>query len=998
MRRGLQQYAPALLLTFGLIALPCASAAQVLGTVAGTVKDPSGAVLPGVTVEAASTVLIEKVRTAVTDGAGQYSIINLPPGEYTVTFTVSGFNTVRREGIEVSAGFTANVSVEMRVGELSETITVTGESPTVDIRSAAQAKAFTFENMKVLPSSGSWIGMALSVPAIQSATRDVGGVLGDTVGAQVTAHGQLPGDGVSMLDGLRIGNMYISSNVTNMALSQLLFDQVDIQISGQSGESGTNGVLMNIIPRTGGNTFRGSALVNGSAPDLQSSNLTQRLKDRGLTTASTTLKKLYDLNGAFGGPIKQDKLWFYYTSRYLTNEYYLADRYYPVNITDVVRRNDTSRQAYAGTWTVDNNIRLTWGLTPKQKISGWYAYQRKEDPWWQIAPFLRSPEASPVTSWRTQLSTFTWTYTATNRLLFELGVAPGASPDTILARPDQYGGIPIVEQGGVVAAPLTYRAPTSLENRDNLPSQSFKANTSYVTGSHSVKFGMDMQRGHFERNDSNNMSEGLEYRVRDYIPNQLTLKSPLAGYTSRLNYNLGIYAQDRWTTGRLTVNGGIRVDFQNESADAFVATPDKWTPNRNVSHEEVKSIPNWKDFNPRISTVYDLFGNGRTAVKASASRGVEQDSIRYALANHPATTFVTSVNRVWIDSNNNFVPECDLLNPAINGECQGWSDLNFGTTRQSTFYDPAILDGWGVRPWNWEFSAGVQHEIVPRLSASFGYFRRIGGNFNVLDNELVGPSDYTEYSVAIPNDSRLPNPGGTLTGVYDLNPNRVGFVRNVVKDAANFGKQLAHWDGFDITIDARLRNSLTLAGGVSSGNQMTDNCEIVGQVPEILATAGGPAGVATPVAAGAAAGWTPKQYCHQESGFLAQYKGSASYQLPWAIRIGGVFQSIPGPQIAANNTYVGTVPSLGRPFSGGVATVNLIEPGTMYGDRLYQLDLRFTKIFNLGTGRLETSLDLYNALNSDAILAQQNTYGTAWARPTNVIQPRFLKLAARWDF
>ena len=438
MRRALRQHAPALLLALGLLVLPCVSAAQVLGTVAGNVKDPSGAVLPGVTVEAASAVLIEKVRTAVTDGTGQYSITNLPPGLYNVTFSVPGFNTVRREAIEVSAGFTSNVNAELRVGAIEETITVTGESPTVDVRSAAQAKAFTFENMKVLPSSGSWIGMALSVPAIQSATRDVGGVQGDTVGAQVAAHGQLPGDGVSLMDGLRIGNMYISSNVTNMALSQLLFDQVDIQISGQSGESGTNGVLMNIIPRTGGNTFRGSALVNGSGPSLQSSNITQRLKDRGLTTASSTLKKLYDLNGAFGGPIKQDKVWFYFTSRYLTNEFYLADRYYPVSISDVVRRNDTARQAYAGTWTVDNNVRLTWALTDKQKISGWYAYQRKEDPWWLIAAFVRSPEASPVTSWRTQLSTFSWSYTATNRLLFELGVAPGASPDTILARPDQY--------------------------------------------------------------------------------------------------------------------------------------------------------------------------------------------------------------------------------------------------------------------------------------------------------------------------------------------------------------------------------------------------------------------------------------------------------------------------------------------------------------------------------------------------------------------------------
>ena len=514
MLRVLRQYAPALLLALGLLALPCISAAQVLGIDCRLRQRPfrrgaagrhRGSGEPRAHREG-SNGRHRRNRTVFGHQPAAGNLQRHVLGRRVQLGQARGHRSIGR--------LYSNVNAELRVGAIEETITVTGESPTVDVRSAAQAKAFTFENMKVLPSSGSWIGMALSVPAIQSATRDVGGVQGDTVGAQVAAHGQLPGDGVSLMDGLRIGNMYISSNVTNMALSQLLFDQVDIQISGQSGESGTNGVLMNIIPRTGGNTFRGSALVTGSGPSLQSSNITQRLKDRGLTTASSTLKKLYDLNGAFGGPIKQDKVWFYYTSRYLTNEFYLADRYYPVSISDVVRRNDTSQQAYAGTWTVDNNVRLTWGVTDKQKISGWYAYQRKEDPWWLIAAFTRSPEASPVTSWRTQLSTFSWSYTATNRLLFELGVAPGASPDTILARPDQYGGIPIVEQGGTIASPIMYRAPNSLENRDNLPSQSFKANTSYVTGSHSVKFGMDMQRGHFERNDSNNASKGLDYRTQ----------------------------------------------------------------------------------------------------------------------------------------------------------------------------------------------------------------------------------------------------------------------------------------------------------------------------------------------------------------------------------------------------------------------------------------------------------------------------------------------------
>ena len=324
----MRERAIALLLTLGVLTLPSVTYAQALGSVAGAVRDASGAVLPGVTVEASSPALIEKVRTVVTDGSGQYQIVNLPPGTYTVTFALPGFSTFKRDAVEVSVNFTSTINAEMRVGAVEETITVTGESPIVDIQSAAQTRSMPSEIIKQLPTGGSWIQIAATVPAIRATVTDVGGMLGDQVGAQVGAHGALNGDGVSLFDGLRIGNMYISSNVTNMSLSPLMFEQVDVQLSGQSGETGTNGVIMNAIPKSGGNTFHGSALSSGSAPSLQGSNATDRLKARGVANASTTLKKLFDINGAVGGPIKRDKLWFYVTSRYYTNEFYLAGLYY----------------------------------------------------------------------------------------------------------------------------------------------------------------------------------------------------------------------------------------------------------------------------------------------------------------------------------------------------------------------------------------------------------------------------------------------------------------------------------------------------------------------------------------------------------------------------------------------------------------------------------------------------------------------------------------------
>ena len=1002
-------------LTLLALSLPSAAGAQVLGTVAGNVKDASGAVLPGVTVEVASPALIEKVRSAVTDSSGQYRVVNLPPGTYTVTFSLPGFSTVKRDALDVSVNFTSTVDAEMKVGSVEETITVTGESPIVDIQSAATARSVTSETFKELPSGGSWIQMAALVPAIRASNTDVGGVLGDQTGAQVSAHGARPDDGVSMIDGLRIGNMYISSNLTNMSLSPLLFDQVDIQLSGQTGETGTNGVIMNAIPKAGGNRFSGSALANGSGPSLQASNITPDLQARGLSGAASKLKTLYDLNGAVGGPIKQDKVWFYATSRYFTNEYYLASKYYAMDPTTVVRTPDTSKQEYGGTYTYDNNARVTWSINEKQKISGWYAYQYKVDPHWLIQVFNYSPEAARMTTWHTQLSTTKWTYTATNKLLFEAGLAAGASPDTIKLDPDQVGICP--SQGALAprcisiteqtAGNFVYRAPTSFDFDDRLPSQSFNAASSYVTGSHNMKVGFELQRGHFWRGDNNDSTGGIWYTTTAGVPALITQQAPVSGWQNNLNYNLGLFAQDRWTVDRLTVSGGLRVDFLNESTEPFTAKAHRWLPNRNQAYSAVENVPNWKDLEPRASAAYDLFGNGKTALKTSFSRGVEQDSIRYAAANNPASTLVTQTNRAWDDRTavaggipGDFVPQCDLTIGTANGECGPWLTSNFGSANVATAYDPKIMNGWGARPYNWEFSGGVQQEIAPRISASVGYFRRIYGNFFVVDNLNLAKTDFTQYSVTVPTDPRLPNSGQTVTGLYD--PNFLVAQKNVITAASNYGTQLQHWNGVDFSVDARLKNGLFMQAGLSTGKTMTDNCDVIDDVPEAL-TVSGAAGIQPQVTGTAAGQITPASFCHQVTPFLTQYKGLVSYQLPWyGVRVSGTLQSLPGPQIVATNVYNnanrGTLTTLGRPFTNAQATINTIEPGSAWGDRLNQIDLRFTKIVNVGHGRIDFNVDLYNAFNSDAVITELGSIGPVWRLPTTVIQPRFVKFAARWDF
>src|SRR5262245_42578513 len=252
-----------------LLLVPTWAAAQGLGTIAGVVRDASGAVLPGVTVDVASPALIEKTRTAITNESGQYSIVSLPPGTYSVTFTLPGFSAFKREGIEMLANFTAQVNAEMKVGGVTETVEVTAETPLVDVQSSAVARAVTREMIRAIPSGGTMYQLAATMVGVSliggAATVDVGGSTGSPVQAQLQAHGSAPGDEVQMIDGLKVGNMMSNSGRTNQTLSPLLFEQIDVQISGHGGDSPSIGVQSNIIPPTGAKSFHGTLLANCSS-------------------------------------------------------------------------------------------------------------------------------------------------------------------------------------------------------------------------------------------------------------------------------------------------------------------------------------------------------------------------------------------------------------------------------------------------------------------------------------------------------------------------------------------------------------------------------------------------------------------------------------------------------------------------------------------------------------------------------------------------------------
>jgi hypothetical protein len=493
-----------------LMAVAAASHAQTLGTIAGVVRDPTGAVLPGVTVEAASPALIEKVRTATTDGAGHYAIIDLPVGTYSVTFTLAGFAVVKRDGIDLVANFTAPVNADLKVGAVTETLTVTGESPLVDVQGTITARAVTPDIIKAIPNGGTMYQLAAMMPGVFiSGGQDVGGSSGSPVAAQLSAHGGTGNDEVQLVDGVRVGNMMGGSR-TQQTLSPLLYDEVDVQLSGQGGDAVSIGVTTNSIPRSGGNTFSGTILANGSGPGLQTSNLTSRLQGLGLT-ATSGLKSLFDVNGSLGGPIVKDRLWFYVTGRYQTNSTYLAGLYYdenplptPGNLTRVA----TSEQGYNPQYLLDSTYRVTAALTPKLRVNGLAIVQRKWWPYYSITA-ATSPGSVPQITWPGRIYQGSATYAATSRLLFEGGFNWQDSSDfwepQSFANNETGNAVRVVEQGttlanGTVISPITYGPLNpALIGENPMHMKDYRAAMNYVTGTHNFKIGMDMQQGFRQR-------------------------------------------------------------------------------------------------------------------------------------------------------------------------------------------------------------------------------------------------------------------------------------------------------------------------------------------------------------------------------------------------------------------------------------------------------------------------------------------------------------------
>ncbi len=585
-----------------------------------------------------------------------------------------------------------------------------------------------------------------------------------------------------------------------------------------------------------------------------------------------------------------------------------------------------------------------------------------------------------------------WTVPITSRLLLEAGGVVSPYLSHSLPYPALTPGmIPVMEQ----STDMIYRSGDPYFYRQQ-NTVNLRGAVSYVTGAHGFKAGFNHTRGYTTRDAFD--YQPLSYRFNNGVPNQLTQRAMPWFLRSNVDHNMGVFAQDRWTIQGLTLTYGVRYDYYANSFPEQHVGPALLAPKRDITFPAQKALA-YHDVTPKFGASYDPFGTGKTAVKVGLSKYLTQlGGEGFAGLTNPVENLVETTTRAWNDANRNFAPDCDLLNPLANGECGLMANTNFGGVVPAATYDPDLMRGWGRREYNWEFSAGVQQELLPRVAADVTYFRRRHGNFNVVDNLVVDVADFDKFSITAPVDPRLPGGGGyVISGLYDINPAKFGVpAKYFVTRADNYGKQISYWQGVDVTLNARPRPGVLLQGGASTGRGVTDKCEIVANLPEASITTVGTRGLTI--------GRVPPNStdCRFVEAFLTQVKFLGSYTIPRVdVQVSGTFQNLPGPQLAANYTAPNAevAPSLGRNLAGGArnVTVNLINPGTMYGERLTQLDLRVAKVLRFGGVRTKVGVDLYNALNSNAVEAENSAFAV-WRQPIRILQARFVKLNVQIDF
>lgn len=994
-----------MLVLASLVLLPALARAQSVFT--GTVKDTSGAVMPGVTVEAASPVLIEKVKSAITDENGLYRIVDLRPGTYSLTFTLPGFNTVTRAGIELQSNFTATINVDLSVGTLQESVTVSGASPVVDVQSNVKQQVLSREVLDAVPTAKTIQGLGQLVLGVTLNSPDVGGSR-----AMQQTYFAIRGTGgaqsVVLVDGLMTNGLMGDGAVQayhNEAMSQ----EMVYQTAGGAAETLTGGITMNLVPKDGGNQFRGGVKWAKSPESWQGDNLTDRLKSMGVTGVDK-IKHFEEVNAELGGPIVKNKLWFFGAFRQAYYDKPIANTFqtdgslpYPQAYARCAANPGSCEQGISDEKMANPVVRLTWQASERNKIALYT--DRALRLRGHAMGSLTDPNTASVI-WNTpnfSTGSLKWTSTLSSKLLLEVGTSFNRERYDNLYQPGIFAerNTPAwyrnVRKDDISTGFLWNASGAQLGNYPDR--YNVQGSISYVSGAHNVKVGVMDQFGSYRR--YNNANADLYQTYQNGVPLRVTVLNTPLEVQENLDANFGVFAQDSWNLGKLTLNYGARFDYLKQR---IVGQPAMQGRFANVAAYDDIVLPTWKDFSPRVSAVYNLSGDGKTAVRVGYNKFVTAQTTGFAQLYNP--TALTTQQLAWTDVNGNDIADGErgcVGYPTVGCEINfAGLPANFGR-RSLAQFDPDLK-----RPYQLALNAGITHELVTGLTVAFEYFRSDFRNITVRQNTLRTAASYDEFTVASPLD-------GSAVKVWLEKPGVASQVANV--DSTSDDMKRAY-NGFDLSFNARMRGGIRAFGGFNLERTLNDVCVSAASDPN------------------------RSLYCNQaDSGipWQKQFKATVVYPLPWqGISVSLAYQGLngylsgtaaqayggftagtgfdnprglgthwlvtPTTRYAANCTGACTPGALVLPAmaASGRASIQvpLVAPETEYTPRINQVDFSVSKSFEFGKFRLNPKLDLFNALNSDDYTSVSSTqFGAAtYLRPSVVLQGRIIRIGADLRF
>jgi hypothetical protein len=931
-------------------AVPATAQVQT-GSITGSVADDSGAVLPGVSVSLSGERLIGGVQVRTTDASGTYRFDRLPPGAYVLKFELQGFKAVLREDIRVSATFTATVNVRLEVGQLQETITVTGESPIVDTKSNVQQTVMNQELLEGVPTGRDPWSVAKIIPGVQVSTYDVGGTQGMQQSG-ITSHGSSGDDKIFAIDGLNINWPGGGGGSTMVYYDQGMFEEVNFQTSAILAEVAVGGVFMNMVMKEGGTKWRGDAKYFWAGPDTQAENHETpeleafRLPDgRPAFAGGNPVTKQYDFNLSGGGAARTDRVWLF-----------LAYRDWRVDKLQLGAKNPDGTNAID-----DNRIRnysgkITWQVAPNHKVSYSHNYNNKQRFHRRSAP-IEEDRATYIQDQFGYSLAGKYTGVLGSRTIFEsgLGYMHGTFPLHYQKEvgPNDIRVEDTVRQTGSVAAPSNYDNPNSRIQFDN--TVSFTATG--LGGTHALKAGVQFARQYFQ--ERNSVNGDLIIRFSDGRPNAAAIFNSPTTADSYIR-QMGYFVQDTWTIGqKLTLNLGFRYD----TADGWIPAGDKPAGRFDQFVTGPLSIPRLDVVSQgigvwRTGVVYDIFGSGKTAAKLNLSRYGSNVGINRVTTVHPFN--FTSGTRAWTDRNGDLTPQESELG-AFSG---------FAANRNR--YADANGPDW---PYSDEVSAGIEHQLRRNLRVSAMYYRRTNRNQIGQRNVAVPSTAYSQQQVTVPGPPT--GPGGTFT-FYNLSSAFFGgaFLENVFDNEAILDTD---YNGVEFTAVKRFSDrwqllaGLTLGkneGGVVGGDLNDPNNALV----------------------------FPEGIVGNDSKYSIKVAGS--YLVPWGdVMVSGSLLRNQGYPYTSSFSVTRTVfPALTRASQS-------IPRLAARGDERYPdvtlVDLRFSRPFRVGRDRaihIEPLVEIFNIGNASTIVSRTTGVGSRYLFPTEILSPRIVRvgLSARF--